>query len=157
MEAFFKKHVKHRPKRTLKRKITNYISSTDEQDICCEDDYNRHLIVAEIIRIYKSIYGDCNDEYLEWLDNDLIGFVGYKSRLEDKKDTVGLKLWEEIFKTNRDDSGNLNKDITTTLLIDLPLYYLLAFLGSAHLKLKRYNFDMDKMMYDRTKTHLPVV
>lgn len=68
---------------------------------------------------------------------------------EDKKDTVGVKLWDEMAKTNRDPNGMLNKDNTTTMLVDLPLYYLLSFLGSSYLKLKSYNFDKDKSMYAR--------
>lgn len=78
MEMFFKKHLNPKRKKTLKRKITNYFSKTEEQDICCEDDYKRGLIVAEIIGMYKSMYGDCNDEYLEWIDNDLLSFIGYR-------------------------------------------------------------------------------
>ena len=138
-----------RKKTPLKKKISNYFFNTKEQDICCEKYYNRKLIVSEILTIYKTVYGDCinNNEYLELVDNDVAKFVGYRSSLDELKDKTGVNLLDEISSRNK---NKLSKENIVSLLMELPLYYILAFLGHAHLHLKEHIFDRDKHMYSVT-------
>jgi len=68
--------------------------------------------------------------YLDYINNDLVLFIGYAVDLKKKKDTEGLNIWNEIdkkmYKNDKLDETNIK-----SLLEDLPLYYLLSFLGYA--------------------------
>lgn len=118
---------------TLKKKITNYFCETKQQDICCESEYNRQEIIEEIMFLYKKMFNDYPDEYLEGIANDILIFVGYRNFLINDKNVKGVKLWDYISnKTNKVSQANIRQ-----LLIDLPLYYLLAFLGNSYLIFKK--------------------
>ena len=132
MKTLNKKVIKH--KNTLKNKITNYFCQTKEQDICCESEYNREQIISEIITIYKQRFVAYPNEYLEWIDNDILIFVGYRVYLEREKNVKGVKLCDLISSKNK---KKLSESNIKGLLMDLPLYYLLAFLGNSYLKLKK--------------------
>jgi len=73
------------------------------------------------------------DEYLNYLNNDLVKFIGYLVDLKKNKDNEGVKLWNEI-----DKKMYQNKMVDQTkiekLLKDVPLYFLLSFLGYASYK-----------------------
>jgi len=114
-------------RKTLKHKIHAYISK--KQDICCESDIDRKVIIQQIIEKYKVICKKMNepDEYLNYINNDVVKFIGYYVDL--KKDREGLKIWNEIDKR----TGNIKK--VEELLQDVPLYFLLSFLGYASYKL----------------------
>ena len=119
-------------KKTLRKQITNYFCETKEQDICCESDYDRENIVSEILAIFKKKYVGYANEYLEWIANDIQIFIGYRVNLEKAKNIKGVKLWDLFeFKTKKLSELNIKK-----LLMELPLYFLLAFLGSSYIKLK---------------------
>jgi len=116
--------------KTLKNKIHKYICK--KKDICCEEDIDRKIVIEKIFECYKKIaeFMYEKDLYLEYINNDLLIFIGYSIELKNKKDTEGLNLWNEIdkkmFKNNNLDESNIK-----SLLEDLPLYYLLSFLGYA--------------------------
>ena len=115
-------------RKTLKQRIHNYISK--KQDICCEKEYDRKLIIQQIIKKYKHIC-EIRDEpdYLDSIDNDLFIFVGVKLDLKKNNDTEGVKLWNEL---DRKLNKKINKKVNQLeLLQDVPLYYLLSFLGHA--------------------------
>ena len=118
--------------KTLKNKIHKYIS---KKDICCESDIDRKIVIEQIIKKYKIICKNMNepDEYLNYINNDLVKFVGYNIDLKKNKDTEGLRLWNEI-----DKKMYKNKKVNQTkiehLLLDVPLYFLLSFLGYASYK-----------------------
>ena len=74
MKTLNKKVVKYN--KTLKKKLTNYFCETKDKDICCETNYNREMIIEEITAMYKKMFIGYTNEYLEWIDNDLLFFVG---------------------------------------------------------------------------------
>jgi len=120
-------------KRSIRSKITRYIIK--KHDICCEKDIDRNIVIKEIFAKYKEQARFLNEEgeYLNYINNDLIVFIGYKVDLEKNKDEEGLKLWMELdrrmYKDNRISSSKIIK-----LLHKVPLYYLMSFLGLATYK-----------------------
>ena len=120
-------------KKTLKNKIHKYISK--KQDICCENDIDRKIIVEQIIEKYKIICNNMNEpnEYLNYINNDLVKFIGYLVDLKKNKDNEGTKLWNEIDKQMYKNKL-VNEKKIENLLQDVPLYFLLSFLGYASYK-----------------------
>lgn len=114
--------------KTLKTRINDYIY---KNDICCEKHMNRIILIQMIVDHYKRKSQNDEDtdpeEYLNWLTNDLVGFIGYRNTLE-KENKEGLELWDEIDKetsqNKKSDMGQIRK-----FLREVPLYFLLAFLG----------------------------
>jgi hypothetical protein len=121
------------PTKTLKHKIHQYISR--KKDICCENDIDRKVVVQQIIQKYKSICKDMNepDEYLNYINNDLVKMIGYKVDLKRNKDIEGVKLWNEIDKKMYEHKV-VNEKKIELLLQSVPLYFLLSFLGYASYK-----------------------
>lgn len=114
-----------RGKKTLKKRIHKYISN--KQDICCETNIKRNLVIQQILDKYKK-FG--NTEYLDYVNNDLIGFIGYYVDLEKAKDKEGMRLWRELDKRMLENK-DVNEQKVVLLLNDVPLYFLLSFLGFA--------------------------
>jgi hypothetical protein len=122
-------------KRTLKTRIRNYISK--KQDICCESDIDRTIVIQQIIDKYKRItafFGEPESEYLGYINNDLVVLIGYKIDLEKAHDHEGLQVWRRLNKRMYVD-GKLNEAKTNELLKELPLYFLMSFLGYASYKI----------------------
>jgi hypothetical protein len=122
MDCFFDKSMRSK---TLKKRIHKYISN--KQDICCETNIKRNVVIQQIFDKYKKF---SNTEYLNYINNDLIGFIGYYVDLEKAKDKEGMRLWRELDKQmlkNKD----VNEEKVVVLLNDVPLYFLLSFLGFA--------------------------
>uniref|UniRef100_A0A6C0LE73 Uncharacterized protein n=1 Tax=viral metagenome TaxID=1070528 RepID=A0A6C0LE73_9ZZZZ len=124
-----------RNKKTLKNKINKYICR--KTDICCEDDIDRNVVIENIFMLYREIaeFMYEKDEYLAHINNDLVKFIGYRIDLEKNNDNKGVRLWDKI-----DRKMYVNKKLDETkireLLKEVPLYYLLAFLGTAYYKYK---------------------
>ena len=78
------KHFRKNNK-TLKNKINKYIF---KNDICCEDDVDRKIIIQDIFALYSEIASFMyeKDEYLSHIGNDLLKLIGYKIDLETKND-----------------------------------------------------------------------
>ena len=114
-----------RGKKTLKKRIHKYISN--KQDICCETNIKRNLVIQQIFDKYKKFD---NTEYLNMINNDLIGFIGYYVDLEKAKDKEGMRLWRELDKRMLENK-DVNEQKVVLLLNDVPLYFLLSFLGFA--------------------------
>jgi hypothetical protein len=112
-------------KKTLKKRIHKYISN--KQDICCETDIKRNLAIQQIFDKYKKMD---NTEYLNMINNDLIKFIGYYVDLEKAKDREGMRLWRELDK-RMFEKKEVNEKKVEQLLQDVPLYFLLSFLGYA--------------------------
>ena len=121
------------PRKTLKNKIHHYISR--KQDICCENEIDMKLVVQQIVAKYKSICKNMNepDEYLNYINNDLVKMIGYKVDLEKNKDKEGVKLWNAMDKKMFVKKA-VNEKKIESLLQDVPLYFLLSFLGYASYK-----------------------
>jgi len=120
-------------KKTLKNKIHTYISK--KQDICCENDIDRKTVIQQIIAKYKIICKNMNEpnEYLNYINNDLVKFIGYLVDLKKNKDKEGIKLWNQIDKKMYEIKV-VNEKKIELLLYDVPLYFLLSFLGYASYK-----------------------
>tara|TARA_B100000073_G_C23726601_1_gene569475 strand:- start:931 stop:1407 length:477 start_codon:yes stop_codon:yes gene_type:complete len=128
---------------TLRKRIHKYVC--EKKDICCEEDVDRDIIIEQIIEKYKKISkleNESSDEYISWINNDISKFIGYRVNLKNKDDH-GLKLWDEIDKIiyKGQESNvwekmdkNMMKDNIVKVLKEVPLYYLLSFLGIASYK-----------------------
>jgi hypothetical protein len=123
----------------VKTRKTKFIKNVHEYifkkgDICCEEDYNRDIIISEIIELYKEIVTILNEEgvtYLEHVDNDIIKFIGYLSTLKENKNSTGVKLWKTMTNKIRKDK-KLNEEKMIEVLKEVPLYFLLSFLGQVY-------------------------
>lgn len=124
-----KKTVKEKKcnKKTMKmKKLTTRIKDymCIKKDICCDDDYDKGKIIDYIIDNYKKLYPD---DYVDWINNDVGKFIGYQNILENTKDKKGTKIWNDLSKLI-DDEGEQGLRV---LFRELPLYYLLSFLGAS--------------------------
>jgi hypothetical protein len=76
------------------------------------------------------------DEYLSYINNDLVKFIGYKIDLEKINDNEGIVLSNEM-----DSEMFVDKKLDETKIIEVlnevPLYYLLSFLGYGYYKYRR--------------------
>ena len=119
------KNTKKTQKNTipLRQRITKYILKRG--DICCEEDFNRKKVINEIFKLYNNNLDDIN--------NDIFQFIGYFIDLKKENDKTGMALWKEInslmpyIKNKKQDKANI-----ISLLKDMPLFYLLSFLGMAY-------------------------
>jgi hypothetical protein len=91
--------------------------------------------VQQIFQKYKSICKNMNepDEYLNYINNDLVKMIGYKVDLKKNKDIEGVKLWNELDKKMYENKV-VNEQKIELLLESVPLYFLLSFLGYASYK-----------------------
>ena len=123
--------------KTLKSRIHNYI--------CCESDIDRTIVIQQLINKYKRItafFGEPESEYLGYINNDLVVLIGYKIELEKAHDHEGLQVWKRLNRRMYVDE-KLNEAKTNELLKELPLYFLMSFLGYASYKLDRLNSEMN--------------
>jgi hypothetical protein len=127
----FNKKNKTLKNKTLKNKIHKYISK--KQDICCEPEINKQIVIQQIIEKYKKYCKHMNepDEYLSYINNDLVKFIGYYIDLKKNNDKEGMKLWNEINQKMYKNKMINESKIYALLLNDVPLYFLLSFLGYA--------------------------
>jgi len=117
----------------LKNKILKYIS---KKDICCNENIDKKIIIEKILSNYKKIGAIFNEEYdyLSYLNNDIVVFIGYKINLERNKNIEGVQLWNTLDrKMYKDKKLNLVK--IKVLLNELPLFYLLSLLGYSDYRL----------------------
>lgn len=121
----------------MTRKVmVNYILK--KGDICCEKDLDRKLVIEDIFALYEEIAGFMfeKEQYLDYVQNDLVVFIGYKMELEKAGNTDGVKIWDAVLRRTAKNKVP-NKGMIVELLQDVPLFYLLAFLGYAEYKNKR--------------------
>jgi hypothetical protein len=110
--------------------INRFVSNNG--DISGESKYNRRKIIAHIYQVYKKNYPD---DYLGWIANDIVKHIGYYVDLKEKNDVIGMTTWSYFNKytmTNlRDNNGDfiINETGLEKILYEMPLYYLMAFLG----------------------------
>jgi hypothetical protein len=137
----FRQHNKTVKNKTLKNKLNKYIF---KNDICCQDNIDRKIAIQDIFRLYSEIASFMyeKNEYLSYINNDLLVLIGYKIDLETKNDNEGIRLWNKIdgkITVNKTPS----KDKIIELLNEVPLYYLLSFLGYAY-----YRYQINKDILD---------
>jgi hypothetical protein len=118
---------------TLKNRIHKYICK--KKDIFCEKDIDREIVINKIFEKYKQIAENFHEKelYLDYINNDILTFIGYFIEL--KKNTEGSKLWidldKRMYKDNNPTTKILDENNIKLLLYELPLYYVLSFLGYA--------------------------
>lgn len=125
---------KKQKNRTLKKKINHYILT--KNDICCEDDIDRNIVIDKIFKNYEKVAELMNekDDYLSYVANDIPKFIGYKNDLKKVKDNQGVRLWNTLYNSTLENKVAKKERITKTLN-ELPLYYLLAILGYSDCKI----------------------
>ena len=129
--------------KTLKARVHRYIST--KQDICCESDIDRTIVIQQLINKYKRItafFGEPEKEYLGYINNDMLTMIGYKIDLEKAHDNEGLQAWKRLNKRMYV-NHKLNETKTIELLKEMPLYFLMSFLGYASYKLDQLNSEMN--------------
>ena len=116
--------------RKTKKVITNYILK--KGDICCENNIDRKLATEDIFEVYIKIadFMHEKDKYLDYVQNDLLVFIGFRMMLEETN-KEGVQIWDAL-KKRTEKGGVPNKMKIIQLLQDVPLFYLMAFLGNAH-------------------------
>jgi len=116
--------------RNLNNKISEYILK--KTDINCEEELDKTTIIKNITDNYKIIF---KSDYLDWISNDLLIFIGFKTDLEENNDEQGLELWNYLnnmmVTNNKSDENKIRN-----LMKKLPYYYLLSFLGISTIKLR---------------------
>lgn len=129
------RNKKNAKSKSFKNKIHQYICK--KQDICCEKDYKRDSIINEIFDLYMKIaeFSGEKDEYLSYIDNDLVKFIGYYVDLKEANDVEGMHLWNR-FDSYINPNKKLDKAKIISLFHEVPLYYILSFLGSAYYRYK---------------------
>ena len=122
-------------KKTLKKVMTNYLLK--KGDVCCEKDMDRKLIIQDILATYEEIADFMFEKelYLDYVQNDLLVFIGYRMELE-KGNQEGVRIWDGLARMTL--TNNVpDKQKLVKILHNVPLYYLLAFLGYATYKNRR--------------------
>ena len=114
---------------TLRKNIHNYISK--KKDICCEEDIDREVVIRSLFELYSHGISDP----LETIHNDFSKFIGYQTKLKAANDKQGLDLWNQLDKSAFR-KNELNREELESSLREVPLYYLLSFLGYGYYKFK---------------------
>ena len=137
--------------KTLKSRINDYVY---KNDICCEKGINRPLVIQMIVDHYKKMCQNNREpeEWLNWLTNDLVKFIGYRNTLI-KENKEGLELWDEMDKQiTENKTSDINK--VDAFLKDVPLYFLLAFLGySDYVEKNSQTSGIEKSQIDMTQVN----
>lgn len=121
--------------KTLKNEINRHIFK--KKDICCEGNIDRNQAIDQIINLYKG--ESKTDKYLDRINNDLVLFIGYGIDLHKNKNINGVNLHSKLNKLMYvtdviGRNGTLSLDNIKLILHNVPLYYLLSFLGYAYYK-----------------------
>jgi hypothetical protein len=128
---------KIKKKQNYSKKIHEYICK--KKDICCEENFDRKIIIQQIIDKYKEIFKIIEPgEYLNWINNDLGMLIGFKIDMEKNKDIEGIKLSDTLNKAMFKNK-KVNQKKIELLLESVPLYFLLSFLGYATYKEKIFS------------------
>ena len=127
---------KTRSKRTIRKTVSNYILK--KGDICCEKDIDRTLLIEDIFALYMDIaeFMFEKEQYLDYVNNDLLVFIGYRMELEKGNNQEGVRIWDGLMNKMKKNNA-LDKDKIIRLLHQVPLFYLMAFLGYAQYKHRR--------------------
>jgi len=102
-----------------------------------DEPHDKPAIINEILHLYKKytdeVLGEKDDQYLNWINNDLLNLVGFKIDLMQRKNKEGLNLWNELDEKMTSD-GKPTLEKVQFVLDELPLHLLFSFLGYAHYK-----------------------
>lgn len=116
---------KFKPK-TLKKNMNRYFLNY-RKDICCEENINRAVVIQHLFELYTDISGNENTA-LDEMHEDFLKFIGYKK--DDKKNYKGEALYKQMNNETRS-KGKLDRESMIKVMQEIPLYYILSFLGYA--------------------------
>jgi len=121
----------------LKQKIQEYFST---RDLSCDDDVDRKIVIQQTIEIYRRISSHMEepDEYLSYMNNDIVKLIGYRMELEEKKDIDGIHLWKELDERMYEGETVIESKVIDVLL-EVPLGFLMSFLGYAAYKERQWD------------------
>ena len=134
--------------------MLQYYKNKPVPDICCEKDYKREVLIGQLFTMYEAtakMSSNLGDEvdYLDSLYNDLFFFLSPENIKEHDYDSelISKILTRHMIKKDKDGIENVSKNGVIFVLTNVPLYYLLAFLGRSYSTYKR----MKDMMEDYDK------
>ena len=91
------------------------------------------FIYNHIFQLYSDIAGNKNS--LLDIYADFLKFIGDKETLTKQHDTRGLAVWKELDRSMYSHQ-ELDKDAISNVFHEVPLYYLMSFLGYAYYRHK---------------------
>ena len=142
---------KNATRKGLKQRMLNYYRSKTIPDLCCEKDYNREVLIGQLFTLYEAMetmnatLGDELD-YLDNLYNDVFFFLSTGSyKIEDKEsENISKIMTRHMIKKDETGAERVDKNGVIFVLTNVPLYYLLAFLGRTYSTFKKMKDLMDR-------------
>ena len=154
MNANKTKNNKNTTRKVFKQRMLNYYKNKTIPDLCCEKDYNREILIGQLFTLYEAMEkmsSALGDElgYLDSLYNDVFFFLSTGSyKIEDKEsEAISKILTKHMIKKDVNGVERVDKNGVIFVLTNVPLYYLLAFLGRTYSTYKK----MKDMMEDEFK------
>ena len=148
---------KNATRKGLKQRMLNYYKSKTIPDLCCEKDYKREVLIGQLFTLYEAMEKMSNNlgdelDYLDSLYNDIFFFLSTGSyKIEDKEsENISKIMTRHMIKKDASGVERVDKNGVIFVLTNVPLYYLLAFLGRTYSTYKR----MKDMMEDRPQAML---
>lgn len=134
----------------LKQRMLDYYKTKTIPDLCCEKDYKREVLIGQVFTLYETVakmnhtLGDDLD-YMDSLYNDLFFFLSPESLKERdlESETISKILTRHMLKKDASGQEQVDKNGVIFVLTNVPLYYLLAFLGRAYSTYKKMKDMMD--------------
>ena len=134
----------------LKQRMLNYYRSKTIPDLCCEKDYNREVLIGQLFTLYEAMskmsaaLGD-DLGYLDSLYNDIFFFLSTGSyKIEDKEsEAISQIMTKHMIKKDANGVEKVSKNGVIFVLTNVPLYYLLAFLGRTYSTYKKMKDMME--------------
>ncbi len=133
----------------LKTRMLAYYKNKTVPDLCCEKDYKREVLIGQLFTLYEAMAKmsfNLGDElgYLDSLYNDLFFFLSPENVREDNQsETISKILTKHMIKKDKNGVEQISKNGIIFVLMNVPLYYLLAFLGRAYSTYKRMKDMME--------------
>jgi hypothetical protein len=111
--------------RKLTKKIRQQLlDHIQKHDLCCEEDYNRPKIIAQLFRLYGEIGEADHYDGNQYLAIDLLRLFGFPYA-----DAEFYKVERKLWKKDKYDKTRI-----TEMLHEIPLVYLMALLGRAYFR-----------------------
>ena len=141
---------KNSTRKVLKQRMLNYYKNKPIPDLCCEKDYNREVLIGQLFTLYEAMskmsaaLGD-DLGYLDSLYNDIFFFLSTGSyKIEDKEsDAISQIMTKHMIKKYANGVEKVSKNGVIFVLTNVPLYYLLAFLGRTYSTYKKMKDMME--------------
>ncbi len=138
------KNKNRNTRKGLKQRMLEYYRNKPIPDLCCEKDYKREVLIGQLFTLYEAMekmtpqIGD-GLGYMDSLYNDLFFFLSPERIQDEDKDSelISKILTRHMIKKDKNGIENVNKNGVIFVLTNVPLYYLLAFLGRAYSTYKR--------------------